>query len=29
MSAFFRESVAKAMKEDHSDRPTAARGIEE
>jgi hypothetical protein len=28
MSAFFRESAAKAMKEDHSDRPTAARGIE-
>ena len=23
MSAFFRESAAKAMKEDHSDRPTA------
>jgi hypothetical protein len=22
MSAFFRESAAKAMKEDHSDRPT-------
>jgi hypothetical protein len=29
MSAFFRESAAKAMKDDHSDRPTAARAIEE
>jgi hypothetical protein len=29
MSVFFRESVAKATKEDHFDGPTAARGIEE
>jgi hypothetical protein len=29
MSAFFRESATKAMKEDHSDRPTAAGGITE
>jgi hypothetical protein len=29
MSAFFRDSAAKAMKENHLDRPTAAGGIEE
>ena len=29
MSAFFRDSAAKAMKENHLDRPTAAAGIKE
>jgi hypothetical protein len=29
MSAFFRDSAAKAMKENHLDRPTPAGGIEE
>jgi hypothetical protein len=29
MSAFFRDSAARAMKENHLDRPTAAEGIKE
>jgi hypothetical protein len=29
ISAFFRDSAAKAMKENHLDRPTAAGGIKE
>jgi hypothetical protein len=29
MSAFFRDSAARAMKENHLDRPTAAGGIKE
>jgi hypothetical protein len=29
MSAFFRDSAARAMKEDHLDRPTAAGGFKE
>jgi hypothetical protein len=29
MSAFFRESATKAMKENHLDRPTATGGITE
>jgi hypothetical protein len=29
MSAFFRDSAAKAMNDNHRDRPTAAAGIKE
>jgi hypothetical protein len=29
MSAFFRDSAARAMKENHLNRPTAAGGIKE
>jgi hypothetical protein len=29
MSAFFRDSAARAMKENHLDRPAAAGGIKE
>jgi hypothetical protein len=29
MRAFFRDSAAKAMKENHLDRPTAAGGVKE